>query len=493
MPNPAPNVSKTALRPAELLGRRPAVLPAPLTSSAFPALEACGIRLDLSGQRLGVDDMAVLQRFASDADLRAVFAATVRGDLANPTEHRAALHTALRARQGDQPAAPASVQKAVAAERERLRDFALAVRSGAWAGAGGQRISDVINIGIGGSDAGPRLVCQALQHVADGPRVHFVSNVDGSILARLLPGLDPATTLVIVSSKSFSTRETLLNAASVRAWLEAAGIAGSKLSRHVVVVSAKEGAAASLGLPPANQFFLWDWVGGRFSVWSAVGLPALLSLGPERFDALLAGARDIDRHALEAPLEQNLPATVALLEIWNSTVLQMPTLCVLAYDDRLAPMLGWLQQLQMESLGKSRCADGVLSDIPTGPVVWGGVGTDAQHTFLQLLRQGTARTAVDVIYVEQPDHGYGEHHKVLVANARAQAEALVTADADSLAANAVSLISIDRLTPERLGSLMALYEHKVVMEAALLGINAFDQPGVELAKSMARRLEHDEP
>jgi glucose-6-phosphate isomerase len=201
----------------------------------------------------------------------------------------------------------------------------------------------------------------------------------------------------------------------------------------------------------------------------------------------------MDRHALEAPLEQSLPATLALLEIWNSAVLQMPTLCVLPYDDRLAPMLSWLQQLQMESLGKSRRLDGAMSEIPTGPVVWGGVGTDAQHTFLQLLRQGTARTAVDVICVEQPDHGHLEHHWVLVANARAQVETLVAPDPDSLAANAVSLISIDRLTPQRLGSLMALYEHKVVMEAALLGINAFDQPGVELTKAVARRLERDEP
>ena len=493
MQNPAPDASMTAVRPAELLGRRPAVLPAPLSSSARIALEACGLRLDLSGQRLGVDDLAALHRWALDADVRAAFAAMLRGEEVNPTEHRAALHTALRSRPGDQPAASASVQQAVAAEQKRLRDSATAIRSGAWAGSGGQRITDVINIGIGGSDAGPRLVCQALQHVADGPRVHFASNVDGSVLARLLPGLEPATTLVIVSSKSFSTRETLLNAAAVRAWLEAAGIAGSRLAQHMIVVSAKEGAAASLGLPSANQFSLWDWVGGRFSVWSAVGLPALLSLGPERFDALLAGARDMDRHALEAPLEHNLPATMALLEIWNSTVLQMPTLCVLPYDDRLAPMLGWLQQLQMESLGKSRRVDGALSDVPTGPVVWGGIGTDAQHTFLQLLRQGTARTAVDVICVEQPDHGYVEHHKVLVANAHAQVEALIAPDADSLASNAVSLISIDRLTPERLGSLMALYEHKVVMEATLLGINAFDQPGVELAKALARKLERDEP
>jgi glucose-6-phosphate isomerase len=199
----------------------------------------------------------------------------------------------------------------------------------------------------------------------------------------------------------------------------------------------------------------------------------------------------MDRHVLDAPLERNLAATLALIEAWNTVVLQMPTLCFLAYDERLAPMIGWLQQLAMESLGKSRRNDGRLSEVPTGPVVWGGVGTDAQHTFMQLLRQGTARTAVDVLYVERAAHAYAEHHHVLVANARAQVEALTAADADSLAVNAVNALSLDRLTPERLGSLLALYEHKVVLAAALLGINAFDQPGVEFGKALARRMEAD--
>lgn len=482
----------TAAGLAELVRRMPATLPPPLASHGRIELAGAGIRLDLSSQRIGPDDLAALHSFASAADLHGVFHAMVRGEESNASEHRAALHTALRMREGDVPAAPAQVQQAVIAERERLRAFADAVRSGAWLGAGGQRIRDVINIGIGGSDAGPRLACHALQNLSDGPRVHFISGADGTVVARLLSRLDPSSTLAIVSSKSFSTRETLLNARVVREWIGAGGITGPELAQHIVVVSAKAGAAETLGLPGDRQYCLWDWVGGRFSVWSAIGLPALLALGPARFDEFLDGARAMDRHALEAPLEANLPATLALLEIWNTAALRMPTLCVLPYDERLGSLLGWLQQLQMESLGKSRRVDGSLADGPTGPIVWGGIGTDAQHTFLQLLRQGTARTAVDVICVEHADHDYAEHQRSLVANARAQVEALVAPDPDSLSANAVSLITLDRLTTARLGSLMALYEHKVVMEAALLGINAFDQPGVELGKALARKLEGDE-
>lgn len=466
-------------------------MPEPFSSQGRFVLEAAGVRADLSGQRVGPDDLIALRRLAAAADLAGRFRATVRGDEVNVSEKRAALHTALRARAGDAPAPPADVLQAVAAERARLRAFAEAVRSGVWRGAGGEPIRDVINIGIGGSDAGPRVACQALQQLADGPNVHFLSGPDGTALARLLPSLEPGTTLAIVSSKSFSTRETLLNAQAVLAWMQAAGIAGDGLAQHVVVVSAKAGAAASLGLPADRQFKLWDWVGGRFSVWSAVGLPVMLALGPARFDEFLDGARAMDRHALDAPIESNLPATLALLEVWNQAALRMPTLCVLAYDARLASLVVWLQQLEMESLGKSRCLDGSLADGPTGPVVWGGVGTDVQHTFLQLLRQGTARTAVDVICVEQADHGYAEHQRALIANAHAQVEALLAPDPDSLAVNAVSLLTLDRLTPARLGSLMALYEHKTAMVASLLGINAFDQPGVELAKALARKLEGD--
>jgi glucose-6-phosphate isomerase len=412
----------------------------------------------------------------------------VRGDLVNAAEHRPALHTALRAPAGAPLAGPLGVDQAVQAELTRLRAFADAVRSGAWRGAGGA-ITDVINVGIGGSDCGPRLVCEALAELADGPQVHFLSNVDGHAVARLLARLDPATTMVIVSSKSFSTRETLLNARTVVAWLATAGVRDGGLARQLVVVSAKEGAAQSLGVPEVNQFHLWDWVGGRFSVWSAIGLPAMLALGPARFDEFLAGGHAMDRHALDARLEGNLPVTLALLAFWNAAVLQTTSECLLPYDERLRGMVTWLQQLEMESLGKSSTAIGTPVDLPTVQPVWGGVGTDAQHTFFQALRQGTLRTAVDILLVEQPHHGYAEHHRVLLANARAQAEALVAADPASQAVNAVSLLQLEELSPSALGALMALYEHKTTMLATLLGLNAFDQPGVELGKTLARRLE----
>jgi glucose-6-phosphate isomerase len=377
----------------------------------------------------------------------------------------------------------------VQGELQRLRSFATQLRSGAWRGATGQPIADIVNIGIGGSDSGPRLICDALAELADGPRAHFLSNVDGHAASRLLSRLDPAATLFVVSSKSFSTRETLLNAEAARGWLSAAGISGRGLDQHMVVVSAKRGAAESLGLPATNQFFLWDWVGGRFSVWSAIGLPAMVTVGPHRFDELLAGAHAMDRHALEAPLEANMPATLALLAFWNAVVLQTSSLCLLPYDDRLRCMVPWLQQLEMESLGKSRATSGDLTTLPTIQAVWGGVGTDAQHTFFQALRQGTMRTAVDLITVKRADHGYPEHHRVLLANARAQAEALVLPDADSKAVNAVSVLQLDELSPAVLGSLLALYEHKTTMLATLLQLNAFDQPGVELGKAMAHDLE----
>jgi glucose-6-phosphate isomerase len=317
----------------------------------------------------------------------------------------------------------------------------------------------------------------------------LLSNVDGHAVARLLPRLNPATTLAVVSSKSFSTRETLLNAEAVRAWLAGVGVRDAALAQHMVVVSAKPGAALTLGLPDANQFHLWDWVGGRFSVWSAIGLPAMLALGPARFDEFLTGGHAMDRHALETPIATNLPATLALLAFWNVAVLQTTSECFLPYDDRLRGMVTWLQQLEMESLGKSCTTAGTPVLLPTAQPVWGGVGTDAQHTFFQALRQGTLRTAVDIVLVDRPHHGYAEHHRVLLANARAQAEALVAHDPASQAVNAVSLLQLGELSPSTLGALMALYEHKTTMLATLLGLNAFDQPGVEMGKTLARQLE----
>jgi glucose-6-phosphate isomerase len=464
-------------------------LPKLRESARDTTLTVGALSLDVGRQRIDAAALDELRRWGERRGLLAAQRAMTTGQPVNASEGRSALHTALReppeASLGAPPWACAEVQ----AERVRLHEFAEAVRSGAWRGASGRTITDVINLGIGGSDSGPRLVCDALAEHIDGPRPHFVANVDGHVLARLLPRLDSATTLLIVSSKSFATRETLLNARTALQWLEAAGVRGEGLARHVVTVSARADAAQMLGVPQAPSFRLWDWVGGRFSLWSAIGLPALLALGPQRFDELLGGAHDMDRHALEAPLAGNLPATLALLAWWNAVVIGTTSHCLLPYDERLRHMVTWLQQLAMESLGKSRRTDGRMVEVPTVQPVWGGVGTDAQHTFFQALRQGTLRSAVDIIAVRAADHPYAEHHRVLVANARAQAEALVAEDADSLALNAVSVIELDRLSPAALGALLSLYEHATTMQATLLGINAFDQPGVELGKRLAQSME----
>jgi glucose-6-phosphate isomerase len=464
-------------------------LPQLRESARDTTLTIGALSLDIGRQRIDAAALDELRRWGERRGLPAAQRAMVTGQPVNASEGRFALHTALREPPEDGLGAPPWAQAEVQAERARLQEFAEAVRSGEWRGASGRTITDVINLGIGGSDSGPRLVCDALAEHIDGPRPHFVANVDGHVLARLLPRLDPATTLVIVSSKSFSTRETLLNARSTLQWLEAAGVRGEGLARHVVTVSARADAAQMLGVPQAPSFRLWDWVGGRFSLWSAIGLPVLLALGPQRFDELLGGARDMDRHALEAPLAANLPATLALLAWWNAVVLGTTSHCLLPYDERLRHMVIWLQQLAMESLGKSRGTDGRMVEVPTVQPVWGGVGTDAQHTFFQALRQGTLRSAIDLVAVREPEHPFAEHHRVLLANAHAQAEALVAEDEDSLALNAVSVIELERLTPAALGALLALYEHATTMQATLLGINAFDQPGVELGKQLAQAME----
>ena len=288
------------------------------------ALAACGIRLDISRQRVDRAALDLLRNLAVATDVPGAERAMARGDAVNVSERRPALHTALRSIDGATFGAPPEITNAVRGELDRARRFADDVRTGAWRGASGRPIDAVVNIGIGGSDSGPRLVCDALAHLADGPAVHFLSNVDGHAMARLLPRLDPQTTLAIVSSKSFTTRETLLNAATFVHWFRAAGIEGAGLTRHIVAVSARPDAALGLQLPEIQQFMLWDWVGGRFSVWSTIGLPAMLAIGPQRFTEFLGGAHALDRHALDAPLERNLPATLALLAFWNSVVLQIP-------------------------------------------------------------------------------------------------------------------------------------------------------------------------
>lgn len=448
---------------------------------------ACGIRLDISRQRLTGEDLKRLVDHCRTRGVEEAHRRMMAGEIVNPSEGRAALHTSLRSFSAGAPKF-AEVDR----ERRRMLDFARQVREGIRLGCMGDRITDVINVGIGGSDMGPHAVYHALRPSNPKIRVHFLSTVDGVLLERILDVCNPLTTLVVVSSKSFGTRETLVNAAAVDQWLLNHGIVGTDRAHHMVVVSANPDAAAQMCLPEENFFRMWDWVGGRFSVWGAVGLPLALSLGPEVFLEFLQGAAEMDRHSLTAPLEKNLPATLAMIAFWNANRLEISTHCVLPYDERLRVIVPWLQQLEMESLGKNHTPDGRRIPGRTGQAVWGANGNEAQHSFYQWLREGTGRASIDLLWSEMPGHRYAEHYRVLLANARAQAEALIMRDPDNPCFNAVSAIVMDAVTPRRLGALMAMYEHKTTMLGTLFGINPFDQPGVELGKRLSKRAERGE-
>lgn len=445
---------------------------------------ACGIRIDVSRQRLNADDFRRLLDFGRKRGLQEAHARMMAGEVVNRSEGRAALHAALRA---FEPDAPRHVE--VLAERTRMLRFAQLVREGRWRGCRGDRVTDIINIGIGGSEMGPRAVWHALRPTKPGIRLHFLSSVDGVLLERILSECNPLSTLVVVSSKSFKTRETQVNAAAVDQWLLDNGIVGTDRACHMVVVSANPHAPDIMCLPKENFFRIWDWVGGRFSVWGSIGLPLAVALGPEAFSEFLRGANEMDRHSLTASLEENLPALLAFIAYWNATRLEITSHCLLPYDERLRVMVPWLQQLEMESLGKSHAADGTPITGHTGQGVWGANGNEAQHSFYQWLREGTGRTSLDIVWSEMPGHRYAEHYRVLLANARAQTEALVTRDLESPYFNAVTAIVIDAVTPRRLGAFMAMYEHKTTMLGTLFGINPFDQPGVELGKRLSKRAE----
>ncbi len=450
-------------------------------------LTACGIRLDFSRQRLTGEDLAELFSLAEKREVLSAHRRMAAGECINVSEKRAALHTSLRA---TSPAAPKFEE--VQRERTRMLDFARQVRDGIWRGCRRDRITDVINIGIGGSEMGPHAVYHALRPANPAVRLHFLSSVDGVLLERILDSCNPLTTLAIVSSKSFGTRETLVNAEAVDQWFLDAGIVGADRARHMVVVSANSEAAAQMCLPEENLFRFWDWVGGRFSVWGAVGLPLAISLGPEIFTEFLQGAAEMDRHSLTQPVEKNLPAILALLAYWNATRLEVASHCLLPYDERLRIIVPWLQQLEMESLGKTNTPDGERIHGRTGQSVWGANGNEAQHSFYQWLREGTGCTSIDIVWSEMPGHRYAGHYRVLLANARAQAEALVMRNDESPYFNAVTAMVIDAITPRRLGALMAMYEHKTTMLGTLFGINPFDQPGVELGKRLSKRAERGE-
>jgi glucose-6-phosphate isomerase len=462
--------------------------------------------LDLSRQRITGKTLSLLIDLARAADLPARTAAMFRGDLINSTEQRAVLHTALRS----SFAGSAQIQSEVRESRQKLTAFVAAVRSGRKLGISGKRFKHVVNIGIGGSDLGPLLVCEALRHEWSGDLTpHFVSNVDRTQLEDLIRSIDPAETLVIVCSKTFTTLETQANANAARAWI--VGALGEKSpANHFVAVSTNAPAMDAFGIAADHRFTMWDWVGGRYSVWSAIGLIAELTVGSERFEEFLSGASDIDRHFTVAPLEKNLPVLMGLLGVWNRTFLKLPTLAVLPYDQRLARLPAYLQQLEMESNGKSVSLNGGHIDFATAPIVWGEPGSNAQHSFFQMLHQGTLTQALDFIAPLRGSWGGTEAQDLALQNCFAQSQAfafghaLEEVQADMRRAGAApeeiariaahrvydgnrpsSLLLYPQTTARTLGGLLALYEHSVFVQGTVWGINSFDQFGVELGKKLA--------
>lgn len=451
------------------------------------------VLVDYSKQQIDAEVLGALLELAQQSKLVDAIEALFHGEHVNTGEDRPALHTALRAPDGECPEPVANV---VEAERRRFLDFAEDVRLGSWRGHTGKAIRDIVHIGIGGSHLGPALACQALAPDSD-PRIRFLANIDGDAATRTLAGLDPATTLFIVVSKSFSTLETRLNAATARSWFIERTLDPAALPRHFVAVTANDAAAKAFGLPKGNRFPMWDWVGGRYSLWSAVGLPIAIALGRSGFDDLLAGAHLADRHFRTTPLDRNLPALLALLQVWNSNFLGAATHALLAYDRRLRLLPDYLQQLDMESNGKSARHDGSRVAMHTAPVVWGGEETNGQHAFHQLLHQGTRAFSADLITTIRPGHGLREHHRWLLANCFAQGQALLagtnseTQGGQVRGRHPLTTILLDALTPRALGILLALYEHRAFCTGVLWGVNPFDQPGVELGKVLAGPI-HEE-
>jgi len=451
------------------------------------ALQAPGLLADFSKQRVDDEILAALHALADEAGLPDRRDRLFAGEPVNVTERRPALHTALRAAADRRPAiAGAAVDQTLA----RLAQFADAVRNGTYRGASNRAITDVVHIGIGGSHLGPELAVEALGS-ADAPICHFVANVDGHALTHTLARCRPDTTLFIVVSKSFTTLETQVNARSARSWfLERIGDSAA-LDRHFVGITANVAEAAAFGIAPANVYPMWDWVGGRFSLWSAVGLPIMLTAGPTAFAELLRGARDMDEHFRTAPAERNVPLTMALIGLWNYNFLGAGSQAILPYDQRLRLLPNYLQQLEMESNGKSVQLDGTPVAVDTMPIVWGGEGTNGQHAFHQLLHQGTRAFAADFVLVAQAEHTLDEHQRWLLANGLAQSQAMLLGHADADPHRSVAggkpttTLLLDTLSPHTLGALLALYEHKVFCQGVLWNINSFDQWGVELGKRLA--------
>lgn len=471
------------------------------------------IYADMSKNRLNQETMRTLYDLARERGVESLRDAMFAGEKINTTENRAVLHTALR-KQGDEPVYVdgQDVMPEVRRVLQQMADFSNAVRSGEWLGYTGKRITSIVNIGIGGSDLGPVMAYEALKHYAQRDvAVHFVSNVDGTHIAETLKVCDPETTLFIIASKTFTTDETMTNAATARQWFMSAAQNETAVAKHFVALSTNTEAVQAFGIDVNNMFQFWDWVGGRYSLMSAIGLSVMIAIGPDNFHELLIGAYDMDEHFRTAPLEQNLPATLALIGVWNTNFLGAETEAILPYDQYLHRFAAYFQQGNMESNGKSVTKDGERVTYQTGPIIWGEPGTNGQHAFYQLIHQGTRLIPCDFIAFKEslndPD-GRGDHHRKLTANVFAQSQALAfgkTADEvraegvpEELVAHKVfegnrpsNTLLLPKLTPRTLGQLIALYEHKIFVQGAIWGVNSFDQMGVELGKVLAKGIYAD--
>jgi glucose-6-phosphate isomerase len=470
--------------------------------------EAVGLYLDYSKNRVTGETLGLLVQLAEESGLRARIEAMFGGERINVTEDRAVLHVALRAPRGTSIIVDGeNVVPQVHAVLDRMADFTDRVRSGAWTGHTGKRIKNVVNIGIGGSDLGPVMAYEALRHVSDRDLTfRFVSNVDGTDFVEATRDLDPTETLFIVSSKTFTTLETMTNAQSAREWsLRGFGGDVSAVAKHFVAVSTNASKVAEFGIDTANMFAFWDWVGGRYSMASAIGLSTMIAIGPDGFRALLDGCHQMDEHFRTAPFARNLPVLMGLLGVWYRDFFDAETVAVLPYEQYLKRFPAYLQQLTMESNGKRVRLDGTPVDYPTGAIYWGEPGTNGQHSFYQLIHQGTRLIPCDFIAFTKPLNPLGRHHDLLLANVFAQAEALAFGKtAEEVRAEGTpewlvphrvfdgnrpsNTILADRLTPDALGKLVALYEHSVFTQGVIWQIDSFDQWGVELGKVLAQRI-----
>ncbi len=473
------------------------------------------ILLDFSKNRVTEETLALLLDLARQAGVKTWIEKMFAGEKINATENRAALHVALRNRShkpmlvDGQDVMPA-VNKVLA----QMKTFSNAVRSGAWQGYTGKPITDIVNIGIGGSDLGPKMACAALTpYGRAGLTMHFVSNVDGTHIAETLKRLNPETTLFIIASKTFTTQETLANAHTARAWFLKSARDESAIAKHFTAVSTNAKEVAKFGIDVKNMFEFWDWVGGRYSLWSAIGLPIALYIGMENFEELLGGAHAMDEHFKTAPLEKNMPVILALLGVWYNNFFGAESHAVFPYDQYLRYFPAYFQQGDMESNGKGVTRDGETVDYSTGPILWGEPGTNGQHAFYQLLHQGTRLVPADFIAPMETHNPIGEHHKILLANFFAQTEALMKGKTEAEARTELvqqgikgeelerllphkifpgnkptNSLVVKKITPLILGSLIALYEHKIFVQGVIWNVNSFDQWGVELGKQLAHKI-----